>query len=198
MRRELLWKALLDPDVIKKILPGCDELVKVGENEYKATLNIQLGPVQGQFEGKFWLSDLNPPDSYHLGLSGKGTSGFLEGEGDIGLEDQDGTTSLNYEIDARIGGRIAAVGQRLLESSARAITRQGLQQFHEQIKMLYQDERAEDSSQTGETPSQTQFAANVAKGLLGDMIPTDRRPLFLGFSVVVLVVLSVVLFRACG
>ncbi|MDA2931132.1 carbon monoxide dehydrogenase subunit G [Acidobacteria bacterium AH-259-O06] len=195
--RDVLWKALLDPNVISKTLPGCDELIKLGENEYKGTFSIRIGPVQGKFEGKFTLSNLNPPESYHLKLSGKGVSGFLEGEGDIQLEDHNGSTSLHYEISAQVGGRMAGVGQRLMDSSARLITRQGLEQLHQQINALYQTKDSRDLPQAVGTPPQTQFAANVAKGILADLIPRHRRLMVLGLSLAVLL-LFIIFFRACS
>ncbi|MGH9341833.1 MAG: SRPBCC family protein [Acidobacteriota bacterium] len=132
--REEVWRALLDPKVISRTLPGCDELQKVGENQYKGTLRVGVGSIQGQFDGSVSLSDLNPLESYHIKLKGKGAPGFLEGEGKIWLEEQGLSTILHYDITAFVGGRVASVGQRLLESTARVITRQALKRFQQEIK----------------------------------------------------------------
>ena len=198
--RDVVWKGLLDPDIISRALPGCEELNQVGENEYTCALAIELGPVQGQFEGKFRLSHLKPPESYHLKLSGKGSSGFLEGDGDIWLEDQEGSTRLDYTIEARIGGRIAGIGQRLLDSSASLVVRQGLEQLQRQIEVHYQNEGAEDSTRREvQSPSQAQFAVKIAKGvLLEELRSKGRLPLALGAGLVVLALLLIVFPRACS
>ena len=131
---EVVWQALLDPEVLGRVMPGGEALEKIGENEYKAVLKIRVGPVQGQFEGLVTLLDINPPESYRMQVSGKGAPGFMKGEGQVRLEDQGSSTLMHYSGEAQVGGRIASVGQRLLESSAKALTRQSLDGLHEQIK----------------------------------------------------------------
>ncbi len=194
--RDAVWELLLDPHIISKTLPGCEELVTVGENEYRSTLNIQVGPIQGQFEGMVRLSDLIPPESYHLKLSGRGASGFLEGEGDLRLENENGSTRLLYKIEAQLGGRIAAIGQRLLGSSARVITRQALEQLDRQIKVHSQGSQV--SNQKVGDPSQTAFATKVAKGVLDDLIPPERRLFVVGAILATGVILFFVFSRTCS
>ncbi len=194
--RDAVWELLLDPHIISKTLPGCEELVTVGENEYRSTLNIQVGPIQGQFEGMVRLSDLIPPEGYHLKLSGRGASGFLEGEGDLRLENENGSTRLLYKIEAQLGGRIAAIGQRLLGSSARVITRQALEQLDRQIKVHSQGSQV--SNQKVGDPSQTAFATKVAKGVLDDLIPPERRLFVVGAILATGVILFFVFSRTCS
>jgi len=132
--REAVWQALLDPNVLAKVMPGCEKLERVGENEYKGMLKIRVGPVQGQFEGLVNLTDINAPESYRMQVDGKGAPGFMKGVGEVRLEDQGASTLMHYSGDAQVGGRIASVGQRLLDSSAKALTRQSLDGLNEQIK----------------------------------------------------------------
>ena len=124
--RGVVWEAILDPEVLSRTLPGCEDMAPVGDNQFRGKLKMKVGPVQGVFEGGVELLDLDPPNGYRLKMDGKGAPGFVNGNGSIRLEDtEDGGTLLHYEIDAQVGGRIAAVGQRLLDSSAKVLTRQG-------------------------------------------------------------------------
>src|SRR5882724_3753185 len=126
--RALVWKALLDPAVLSRTLPGAAGLEQTGEHSFKGALNVQVGPVKGQFQGTLELTDVVPLMGYHMKLSGSGPAGFMNGQGTIQLADAEGGgTALTYDLDADIGGRIAGVGQRLLESSGKVITRQGLE-----------------------------------------------------------------------
>ena len=141
--RETVWRALLDPKVLQKTLPGCEELKQIGENEYEGRLKMKVGPVQGVFEGKVALNDLDAPNGYSLKLEGKGTPGFLTGDGRLELDDSDsGGTVLRYDIEAQVGGRIASIGQRLLDSSAKVITKQGLKGLDKQIQLLQEESEA--------------------------------------------------------
>lgn len=188
--RDEVWKALLDPEVLTKALPGCEAMEQVGDNEYKATLNVKVGPVQGRFSGTVSLSDLNPPAGFYMKVSGQGAPGFVDGEGDVTLEEQDGSTILHYAGETQIGGRIASVGQRLLDSTAKSLTRQGLESVNAQIQARQQSAIADEPAPEPVTPTQTQFAAGVAKDVARDLIPPERRPTLIG----VLIILAIVVF----
>ena len=128
-----VWDALLDPVVLAKALPGGDKLERVGENDYKAAMNVKVGPVQGRFEGQVTISDVETHKGYRMKVSGTGAPGFLNGEGSLTLTENAAGTLLNYSGDVQIGGRIAAVGQRLVDSTAKSIIRQGLKTLDEQL-----------------------------------------------------------------
>lgn len=130
---ELVWSAVTDPNVLAKVLPGCEDFHAIGENEFEGKLKIKVGPVQGEFQGNVLLSDLQRPHSYRLKIKGKGAPGFVEGDGALELVEQEGGTLLKYAVDAKIGGRIATVGQRLLDSSSKVITRQALEGLEQQV-----------------------------------------------------------------
>ena len=132
--RDDVWQALMDPDVLANVMPGCKGLEQIGENKYEGILNIKVGPVQGKFQGTVTITEANEPESYRMEVDGRGAPGFMKGTGEVRLEDQGETTILHYSGDAQIGGRIASVGQRLLDSTAKSMTRQSLEGLQEQIE----------------------------------------------------------------
>ncbi|MCL4295915.1 MAG: carbon monoxide dehydrogenase subunit G [Anaerolineae bacterium] len=195
--RETVWQALLDPEVLARTMPGCEKLEQIGENEYKGALKIRVGPVQGQFEGIVNLSNINAPESYRMQVDGKGAPGFMKGVGEVRLEDQGDATLMHYTGEAQVGGRIASVGQRLLDSSAKALTRQSLDGLHEQIKARVQasaSHHAEEAlvgtqpqaAESSSPPSQVEFAMGVAKHLVDDLVPAPQRPKLIAASLVFL------------
>lgn len=219
--REEVWEAVMDPAVIQSIMPGCEDLKATGEHQFEGTLKIKVGPVQGKFKGSVELSDLDPPESYHLHIKGKGAPGFVDGQGTMRLEAASpATTTLHYEIDAKVGGRIASVGQRLLDSSARVIARQSLEGLAQQIESRGQPQPEEGVSEAvpaeagGEQaahpertprprlapqpPSQARFAADFAKGLVEELVPEERRPAALAVGAGVLLALVLLIVKACG
>lgn len=112
--RQKVWDAFLDPEQLRQAIPGCEKLEAIGNDEYKATMKIGVGPVKGTFEGKVRLSDKTPPDSYRLSVDGSGGPGFVRGDTVITLSDSGGGTRVSYNADVQVGGLIAGVGQRML------------------------------------------------------------------------------------
>ena len=119
---ELVWEMVLDPDVLSRVMPGCEKLERTGENEYKGKMRIKVGPVDGVYQGTLAISELRPLQGFHLAVNGRCASGNIRGEGDLQLEqaENDGTL-LRYVGQGEVSGRMATVGQRLTQSSARAI-----------------------------------------------------------------------------
>ncbi len=115
-------------------LPGGEELERVGENDYQAAMNVKVGPVQGRFVGKITLTDITPLQQYTMKVDGQGAPGYVAGEGTLVFEDVEGGTLLRYGGDVQVGGRIAGVGQRLIESTAKSMTRQGLAALDQMIQ----------------------------------------------------------------
>ena len=132
--RDRVWQALLDPEVLAGTLPGFQRLERVGDHEYAGTLALGVGPVQGRFDGRVQLTDLQAPEAYRLQMSGRGTPGYVDGTGSVRLtEDGDGTV-MSYEIEVNVGGRIAGVGQRLLEMTGKSLSRQALDRLAHRIE----------------------------------------------------------------
>lgn len=170
---EVVWETLMDPRSLAQAMPGGEDLVQVGENEYQAVMQVRVGPVQGRFEGRIELSDIVAPESYRMKVSGQGAPGFVSGEGALRLESQEnGATLLTYAGDVQVGGRIAGVSQRLVESSAKSLTRQGLQALDREIQArLYPELAAE--SQEAEAPVSAEAAPTEAQAVAGTLAEAE-------------------------
>ena len=118
--RDKVWAALNDPAVLKACIPGCETLDVTGENEFVAVATNKIGPVKARFKGKVRLTDLDPPNSYKISGEGDGgIAGFAKGGAKVSLSDKDGGTLLTYDVEAQIGGKLAQLGQRLINSAAK-------------------------------------------------------------------------------
>jgi carbon monoxide dehydrogenase subunit G len=115
------YTLLQDPLVLAKSLPGCERLDLIGENEYAMKMKMILASISGQFEGKVRIADANPPASFRMIVDGSGKIGFMKGEGVINLTPADIGTAVHYEGDVQVGGLIANVGQRLIETTSKLI-----------------------------------------------------------------------------
>ena len=132
--RELVWDALMDLEVLGSIIPGSQGMEEIAENKYHSKLQVKVGPVNGKFEASFELADVKAPESYRLLVEGKGPAGHVSGAGTIALSQENGVTVMRYAGDARIGGKIAAVGQRLLDAAAKQVARQALRKLSRQVE----------------------------------------------------------------
>ncbi|MGH6768402.1 MAG: SRPBCC family protein [Xanthobacteraceae bacterium] len=118
--REEVWAKLNDPEVLKACVPGCEQLDKISDTEFQAVASIKVGPVKARWKGKVRLSDLDPPNGYKISGEGEGgVAGFAKGNAAVGLTDKDGGTLLSYNVEAQIGGKLAQLGQRLINSAAK-------------------------------------------------------------------------------
>ena len=182
----------MDPEILAATMPGCDKLELVAENEYKGILNIKVGPVQGKFEGKVTLEDIDSPNGYTMLVDGRGAPGFVNAKAKVTIAAESEQTRLTYDGDAKVGGRVASVGQRLLDSSAKAIIKQSLEGLNENLKARSAATEAGEEAEelpviTG--PSQQEFAAKVAKEVAKDLVP---KPVLI--TIVILIILLILFF----
>jgi len=118
--REAVWKALNDPEVLKRSIAGCEELEKTSDTEFTAKVTAKVGPVKARFAGKVTLSDLDPPNGYTIAGEGQGgAAGFAKGGAKVRLEPDGDGTLLKYTVNAAIGGKLAQIGARLIDGAAR-------------------------------------------------------------------------------
>jgi carbon monoxide dehydrogenase subunit G len=119
-QREEVWRLLNDPEALRQSIPGCEELTKTGDDSFEAKVRAKVGPVSAKFAGTVTLSDINPPESYTISGEGKGgAAGFAKGGAKVRLDADGTTTVLHYEVDAKVGGKLAQLGSRLIEGSAK-------------------------------------------------------------------------------
>ena len=119
LEKQKVWEALNNPEILKKSIPGCEEFVKKSETEFSATATNKIGPFNATFTGDIELKDLNPPNSYKIIGSGNSPVGFANGEASVTLEDFEDGTNLKYSVEANVGGKIAQVGSRLIDMTAK-------------------------------------------------------------------------------
>ena len=119
LSKEKVWEALNDPEILKQAIPGCEEFTKNSDTEFTAKATNKIGPFNASFTGDVELTDLNPPNSYKITGSGNSPVGFASGEATVILEDNENGTKLIYEVEANVGGKIAQVGSRLIDMTAK-------------------------------------------------------------------------------
>lgn len=185
--RDIVWESMLDPEVLKNTLPGVQELERSGENDYRAAMKIRIGPVQGLYKGTVNLSDLSPPESCRLHVDGRGAPGFVNGDGELRLEAQGDKTVMRYSGDAQVGGRLASVGQRLMESSTQAMISQSLESLDAQITARVRGEESGEVVTPVSPPSELAFSLGVAQKMLDDVLPAENRQTALQAGLAVLV-----------
>jgi carbon monoxide dehydrogenase subunit G len=134
--RQEVWDALNNAEQLEKAIPGAEKVEKVDENNLIATVKTKIGPISARFSGKIKLSDINPPISYVLTGEGTGgAAGFAKGEARITLEDIGQDTLLKYEVDARVGGKLAQIGQRLIDTAANKLADEFFGKFNDIINL---------------------------------------------------------------
>ena len=119
LSKQKVWEALNDPEILKNSIPGCEEFTKNSETEFTATATNKIGPFNASFTGDIELKDLDPPNSYKITGSGNSPVGFASGEATVKLEDNKNGPNLIYEVEANVGGKIAQVGSRLIDMTAK-------------------------------------------------------------------------------
>jgi uncharacterized protein len=120
--REVVWAKLNDAEVLKQCIPGCEELNKASDTEFQAIATIKIGPVKAKFKGRVHLTDLDPPNGYKISGDGEGgVAGFAKGAATVKLSDKDGGTLLSYDVESQIGGKLAQLGQRLIQGTAKKL-----------------------------------------------------------------------------
>jgi carbon monoxide dehydrogenase subunit G len=118
--RQKVWEALNDPEILKQSIPGCEEIEKLSPTELAAKVTAKVGPVKARFGGKVTLSDLDPPNGYKItGEGSGGAAGFAKGGATVRLADDGDGTRLSYVVEAHVGGKLAQIGSRLIDGTAR-------------------------------------------------------------------------------
>jgi len=134
--RERVWAALNDPEVLRAAIPGCESVERIGEDQFQAKVSMKLGPMSAKFGGKVQLSNIVPPESYTISGEGQGGAmGFAKGGADVALDELGPTdTLLRYNVKAQVGGKMAQLGARLIDSTAKSMADQFFDRFAAQLQ----------------------------------------------------------------
>ncbi len=154
--REKVWAALNDPEILKQSIPGCEQIEQQSDTEMTAQVTAKVGPVKAKFSGAVQLTDLDPPKSYRISGEGKGgAAGFAKGGANVILEEDGTGTVLKYEVDAQVGGKLAQLGARLIDGTAKKMA----SQFFENFAAAVEAGGDADSADAGSAPAAESAAA---------------------------------------
>ncbi|MEL6618263.1 MAG: carbon monoxide dehydrogenase subunit G [Pseudomonadota bacterium] len=157
--RATVWAALLDADVLKECVPGCQEMAGNPDDGFEATVVQKVGPVKATFKGAVQLLDRVPPESLRLEGEGKGgAAGFAKGGAAVSLHDSDGGTRLDYVVEAKVGGKLAQLGSRIIDGFARKMA----DQFFERFRTAVEGPQEEIETANGEAPKKGWFKSLVS------------------------------------
>jgi carbon monoxide dehydrogenase subunit G len=175
-----VWSALNDPVILKACIPGCESLEAISESEMTAIAAVKLGPISAKFSGRVKLSDIDPPNGYTLSGEGKGgPAGFAKGAAKVRLAPAPEGTLLTYTVDAQVGGKIAQLGARLIDATAKSMADQFFTKFTEQVQAL--------------VPKSA--TATVSRGPAVSERPNTMRWLLVGAAVLIVVAVTLFLVR---
>jgi carbon monoxide dehydrogenase subunit G len=166
--QEQAWQALNDPDVLKACIAGCDKLELTGENQYAVGVAVKIGPVAARFTGRVVLKDVNAPESYTLNFDGQGgAAGFGNGEARVKLQPQGTGCELGYSVRAQVGGKIAQLGQRLIDGVARNMAEDFFKRFDQEMQRRHPEAYAVAAAEASQPPAEgVVVAAKSATGFL--------------------------------
>ena len=159
--RQTVWEALNDVEVLRACIPGVEEIDKTSDTSFTAKVRAKVGPVSARFAGDVTLSDLDPPKGYTISGEGKGgAAGFAKGGARVNLEEDGGATLLNYEVEAQVGGKLAQIGSRLIDGTAKKMADDFFSRFAEQVGGAAAAAAAEPAAVPGEpTPAPAEAEA---------------------------------------
>jgi carbon monoxide dehydrogenase subunit G len=188
-----VWDLFRDTEVMAAALPGTRKMEYLGDNRYEAVMNVRVGPVAGEFSGELEISNEDHPHSYTMTVEGRGKPGFMKGSGDVTLLAQgEAGTTMQYTGEVQIGGKLAAVGQRLIDTVSKSIISQA---FETLDQVLAEQVAAETEGRQAEyqEASEADYAAAVARDMVGGLLSATWVKWALGISILVIIGLILVL-----
>ena len=173
--RQTVWEALNNPEVLKASIPGCESLEKLADDQMKATAAIKVGPISARFNGKVQLTDIDPPNSYRISGEGQGgVAGFAKGGANVALAEDGADTLLSYKVNAQVGGKLAQLGGRLIDATAKQMADAFFDRFSKQVQAMNQS--AEPVTAAADAAQPTDLASS------GETMAAVRKPIIVGRS----------------
>ena len=145
VKKEIVWEALNDPNILKKCIPGCESFVKENSTVFSATATNQIGPMNATFSGKVVLSNIKENESYTISGEGQSVVGFANGNADVKITEENGLTILSYKVDVNVGGKIAQLGSRLISGVAKKMSDYFFGRFADLVSPVLKEEKNTDS-----------------------------------------------------
>jgi carbon monoxide dehydrogenase subunit G len=187
--RQEVWDLLQDPDILVNSLPGAKNMKKIGDDEYQGEMIVKVGPLNGAFTANIKLKDKVQPQSYKMLVESKGNVGFANGTAEIELtEQEEKSTLMKYVAELQVGGRLASVGQRMLDTVGRSLTRQGLEAMNNALKARMGSDADEVEQEKFVPPSQSDIARGVAKDVMKESLLSNKVVWAIAAVVILLIV----------
>ena len=183
LEKQKVWEALNDPEILKQAIPGCEEFIKNSDTEFTAKATNKIGPFNASFTGDIELNDLNPPNSYKISGSGNSPVGFASGEANVKLEDHQDGTKLTYEVEANVGGKIAQVGSRLMDMTAKKMADIFFKKFSEVI-----------SKEAITSKDQTDTEEEISENQISNKQKSNNKTLYYSASILVAAIIIYLIF----
>ena len=183
LEKQKVWEALNDPEILKQAIPGCEEFTKNSDTEFTAKATNKIGPFNASFTGDIELNDLNPPNSYKISGSGNSPVGFASGEANVKLEDHQDGTKLTYEVEANVGGKIAQVGSRLIDMTAKKMADIFFKKFSEVI-----------SKETITSKDQADIEEEISENQISKKQKSNNKTLYYSASILVAAIIIYLIF----
>jgi carbon monoxide dehydrogenase subunit G len=186
--RSVVWDALNNTDVLKASIPGCESLEMLEDNQMKATASVKVGPISARFSGKVQLTDIDPPNGYRISGEGQGgVAGFAKGGANVALADDGAETLLSYTVNAQVGGKLAQLGGRLIDATAKQMADAFFDRFSKQVQAMTAPVPVRDAAEEAASQSMAEpvavavHAAPPAAISLWALIPREPYGLPLAF-----------------
>lgn len=160
------WEGLNDPEVLKACIPGCEKIERVADDRLNVGMAVKVGPVSARFAGRITLSDVQPPERYTLAFDGQGgAAGFGKGTAKVQLSPAEGGCQLDYAVQAQVGGKIAQVGQRLIDGVARSMAEDFFKRFDAQMQQRYAPAAPAEATEAAAAPTAAPERSTMAPWL---------------------------------
>jgi len=141
VKKEIVWQALNNPDILKQCIPGCESFVKESSTVFSASATNQIGPMNATFSGKISLSNIKENESYTISGEGQSAVGFANGNADVKLIEENGLTTLSYKVDVNVGGKVAQLGFRLIDGVAKKMSDYFFGRFADLVAPIIKEEK---------------------------------------------------------
>ena len=141
VKKEIVWQALNDPDILKQCIPGCESFEKESDTIFNAAATNQIGPMNATFSGTVTLSNIQENQSYTLSGEGQSSVGFANGSADIKIKEENGSTTLSYEVNVNVGGKVAQLGSRLIDGVAKKMSNYFFGRFSDLVSPIRKEEK---------------------------------------------------------